>query len=392
MQLFIVNGLVLQNNGTFLRGHIGIDQGRIASLSYGDLPALSENTPLINAEHCLVSPGLIDTHMHGGVGYSFAGEGDSSCSGGWEKLEKRLSSAGVTSILATGESLPLDKIFAFMERSLSIAENNSRNLVDIIGIHQEGPYLNKNKKGCHWEEFIRRADKKEIAQILERAAGFIKVWTMAPETEENMAAIETLASSGVSVSIAHTEADYQTALAAFSAGANRLTHTFNAMPPINHRYEGLITAAWQHGAFMELIADGLHVSPTIMRMFINATDPGKIVLVSDNNELSGMSEGNYIQYNHKLTIKNSQIRTEEGSLAGSYSTLNKYALNLTLCGFSIGQALRAVTENPARSIGVFEQKGSIALGKDADIVILNNQFDVRMTIKGGKTVYKSEQF
>ena len=384
MQLLIKNGMVLQSNGTFVRGSIGIDEGRIAGLWYGSVPQSYEGVPAINAEPYLVSPGFIDTHMHGGLGFSFVVDDQS----GWEKLEKRLSSAGITSILATGESLPKDKILAFIGRTQSMADNNSANLVDIIGIHQEGPYLNKNKKGCHWEEFIRTADKEEIKQILDKARGLIKVWTMAPEFEENMAVIETLACAGVSVSIAHTEADYQTAMAAFSHGACRVTHTFNAMPVINHRYEGIINAAWQHSAFMELIADGLHVSPTMMRMLIHATDPGRVVLVSDNNELSGMPEGEYIQYGHKLVIKNEQIRLHEGSLAGSYGTLNKYAHNLTRCGFSAAAALRTITENPARSAGAFERKGSISIGKDADIVVLNDQFEVMFTIKSGRIVYK----
>jgi len=387
MQLLVINGLVLQSNGTFLKRHIGIEKGKIAALWHGEIPSQDSNAPSINAERFLVSPGLIDTHMHGGEGFNFNGE-----TGGWEKLQKRLSSAGITSILATGESRSLEEILAFITRARSLAAKNDTNLIDIIGIHQEGPYLNKNKKGCHWEECIRPASGGEITLILEAARGMIKVWTLAPEISENMAAINTIGPAGVSVSIAHSEADYRIAMAAFDAGANRVTHTFNAMPVINHRYEGIISAAWQHNAFMELIADTLHVSPTIMKMFISATDPGRIVLVSDNNELSGMDDGEYVQHNHKYIIKNKEIRTEDGNLSGSYSTLNKYALNLTRCGYSAAAALKTVTENPARSIGAFDQKGSISLGKDADIVIFDDQFNAKLTIKGGRIVYQSEDF
>jgi len=391
MQLVIKNGMILQGNGSFLPGHIGIDNGKIAALWYGDIPDLKPDLPpidVINAKRFLVSPGFIDTHMHGALGFSLAGCQD----GGWEKLEKRLSAAGITSILSTCECLPFDTTVSFIDRTLALADKNDSNLVDVVGIHMEGPYMNKNKRGCQWEEFIRLADKNEIKQFLERARGQIKVWSLAPEFDENMAAIRMIASSGISVSIAHTEADYSTAMAAFSAGASRVTHTFNAMPPINHRYEGIISAAWQHGAFMELIADGQHVSPTIMRMFIHATDPGKIVLVSDNNELSGMREGEYVQYGHRLIIKNRQIRLAEGNLAGTYETLNKYAWNLTLCGFSPGAAIRAASENPARSARVFDRKGSIAIGKDADLVILDDEFEAMLTVKRGRVVYQSEHF
>jgi N-acetylglucosamine-6-phosphate deacetylase len=206
-------------------------------------------------------------------------------------IEQRLSSSGVTSVLATWESSTLEDTFRFIDRVKSIANNNAANNVEIADIHLEGPYLNKAKKGMHQEEFLRPASVEEVRLILEKTGSFLKVISIAPETSENMAVIETLAAAGVSVSVAHTEADYDTALAVFSAGASRVTHTFNAMPALNQRYKGIITAAWQYGAFMELIADNHHVSPTIMKMFVSAADPGKIVLVSDNNECSGLHEG-----------------------------------------------------------------------------------------------------
>jgi N-acetylglucosamine-6-phosphate deacetylase len=247
-------------------------------------------------------------------------------------------------------------------------------------------------KGAHREEYIRPACIKEVGQILKQADGLIKVWALAPEIEENMAIIKTLTASGISVSIAHSGADYYTANAAYAAGANRLTHTFNGMPPINQRYEGIITAALQHGAFMEMIADGYHISPTIAKMFIAATDPGTIVLVSDNNEFAGLPDGIYDQNDRKLIVANGQIATESGGLAGSVASLNTCALNLTHWGYSAGAALKTVTENPARSIGVFHRKGSIACGKDADIAILDGNFQAMMTIKAGRIVFRSERF
>jgi N-acetylglucosamine-6-phosphate deacetylase len=218
------------------------------------------------------------------------------------------------------------------------------------------------------------------------------VLTLAPDIKENMALIETLTDAGVSVSIAHTEAGYDTAMSAFSAGANRVTHTFNTIPEINHRYEGIITAAWQHGVFMELIADGMHVSPTICKMFIAATDHDKIVLVSDNCEFSGLPDGTYTQDGHSVIIADEQMKSDKGVLAGSLLTLNKCALNLTHWGFSAGTALKMASENPARSIGIFDRKGSITRGKDADIAIMDGQFNVMLTIKGGQIVYRSDMF
>jgi N-acetylglucosamine-6-phosphate deacetylase len=206
-----------------------------------------------------------------------------------------------------------------------------------------------------------------------------------------MAVVETLAAAGGSVSVAHTEADYDVAMTAFSAGANRVTHTFNAMPALNQRYKGIVTAAWQHGAFMELIADNHHVSPTIMKMFVSATNPDKIVLVSDNNECSGLPEGSYIVHNRRLLVADGCLKIKSGVLAGSIIGLNQCAYNITRCGFSAWAALKMASENPARSIGIFDRKGSIAVGKDADLVILDGQFNVLSTIKSGQIVYRSRE-
>jgi len=385
MQLIIKNGLVLQSNGTFLRGHIGIDQGRIAALWYGEIPPLYESPGQIDAESYLVCPGFVDTHIHGGMGFDFSYEKP-----GWEKLQERLSSNGITSILATISSLPPDRTLKFIDQAVAMAGENESSRVNIAGIHMEGPYLNKKKNGIHLEENIRPGDVEEVRRILGRAGGLVRLWTIAPEFEENIAVIKVLAAAGVSAAIAHTEADYDTAMAAFSAGANRVTHTFNTMPPISHRYTGIVTAAWQHGAYTELIADGYHVSPTIAKMFVAASDPGKVILVSDNNEFSGLPDGKYIQDNRGIIIAEQQMKTEFGVLAGSLITVNQAALNLTRWGFPAGAALRMASENPARAVGIFDRKGSITVGKDADLVILDGQFDVKKTIKGGKIVYESK--
>ena len=387
MQLVIKNARILQADGTFLEGRIGIDEGRIAEIRYDENPPLCASVEQIDAEHNIISPGFIDTHVHGGMGFDFSYEKP-----GWEKMQERLAAHGVTSILATLSSRPPDETLTFIDRMAIMAKESGKGPVEIAGFHMEGPYLNKKKNGIHVEEYIRRGDTDEVKRILDRARGLVKLWTVAPDYEENIAVTKMLAAAGISVAIAHTEADYDTAMTAFSAGANRVTHTFNAMPPISHRYRGIVTAAWQHGAYMELIADGRHVSPTIAKMFVAASDPNKIILVSDNEEFSGLPDGHYIQDGRGIIIADGQMKTEFGVLAGSLICVNEAALNLTRWGFPAGTALKMATENPARAIGIFGRKGSIAPGKDADIVILNGQFDALLTIKNGKIVYRSDLY
>jgi N-acetylglucosamine-6-phosphate deacetylase len=143
---------------------------------------------------------------------------------------------------------------------------------------------------------------------------------------------------------------------------------------------------------MELIADNHHVSPTIMKMFVSAADHGKIVLVSDNNECSGLPEGSYTVHGRQLIVTEDQLKSESGVLAGSVAGLNQCAHNITRCGFDAWTALKMASENPARSIGIFDRKGSIAEGKDADLVILDGQFNILATIKSGRIVYKCIDF
>ena len=383
MQLLVQNGLILQNNGLFLRGHVVVERGNITALTYGEVPPTCTNGEVLHADNLMVCPGLIDTHNHGGNGFGYTGDENE-----WKKIQERLSATGVTSLTPTLESETLDETLKFIDRIGALMKKNDSANVDIVGIHLEGPYLNVERKGMHQERFIRTASREEIDRILDRANGIIKIWSMAPEISANMSVIKTLAEAGVSVSVAHTEADYDTALAAFSAGATRVTHTLNTMPALHQRYQGIVTAAWQHGAFMELIADGHHVSSTIIKMFVAASDPGKIVLVTDNNECSGLAEGRYTIHGRPLIIEGTQLQCETGILAGSVAGLNQCALNVSRCGFAAGLAIKMASENPARSVGVFDRKGSIETGKDADMVVMDGQFEVMATVKGGKIVYK----
>jgi N-acetylglucosamine-6-phosphate deacetylase len=384
MRLLVKNGLVLQRDGTFVKAHVYVEGGTIASLSYGEAPPLREADCVLDADGLLVSPGLIDTHLHGGNTFAFD-RADTD----WKKLETRLSSIGVTSILAAGTSLPLEDMFGFIDRAAALVKNNDSNAVEIMGLYMEGPYINTKKRGAHREECIRPGSVDEVWQILNRSGGLVKVWALAPEIKENLALVKHLTAAGISVTLAHTEAHYDDAMAAFSAGANRITHTFNAMPVLSHRYEGIVSAAWQRGAYMELIADGHHVSPTIVKMLVSASDPAKIILISDNNEFAGLPDGTYFRGTRRLFLANGEITNEAGSLAGSISSLNRYARNLVLWGFPMGAALKMVTENPARSVGVFNRKGSIEVGKDADIVLLDGQFEAMLTIRAGRIVYRA---
>ena len=383
MQLLIKNGLIMQNNGLFLRGNIAAEKGKIAAISYNVKTPSGESGEVLDAEGFMVCPGFIDTHNHGGSGFGYNGEENE-----WVKIQERLSSTGVTSLTPTWESATPDDTLKFIDRIKALMKKNESANVDIVGIHLEGPYINAGRKGMHQERFIRIASEEEIKKILDRAEGIVKIWAMAPEIKDNMDFIKTMADAGVSVSVAHTEADYDTALSAFSNGATRVTHTFNTMPALHQRYEGIVTAAWQYGAFMELIADGHHISPTIIRMFVAASDPGKIVLVTDNNECSGLPPGKYIIHGRPLFVEGTQLKCETGVLAGSIAGLNQCALTVTRCGFSAGAAIKMASENPARSVGVFDRKGSIENGKDADLVIINGQFEVIATIKGGRVVFK----
>lgn len=362
-------------------------------LIHGLMPAgepIPAGTRELDVTGCVVAPGFIDTHVHGGAGHNFM-EGTPEAIAA---ISRHMVKGGVTACLATTTSTALSHLV----RALGNAEAARRRPVDgqvqVLGAHLEGPFVNPKFRGVHAEAYVREATRAELDAILEASGQGLKVVTLAPEIPGGMEATRLLAARGIQVSLGHSGATYLEARAALAAGARRGTHLFNAMPPIHHRDPGPVTALLEDaGAFVELIVDGHHIHPSVVRMALRQAGPDRAVLITDCSDVAGRGDGAFTRWEGtQVTVTNGQARTFSGSLAGSTLRMDQAVANLVnLAGIPLPQALRMASENPARSVGVLDRKGTLGPGKDADIVVLRADHSVAMTLIRGQIAYTSEE-
>jgi N-acetylglucosamine-6-phosphate deacetylase len=240
-----------------------------------------------------------------------------------------------------------------------------------LGLHLEGPFLSYEKRGAQYAEYLQRPDYDKFCRINDASGGRVRLITVAPETEGAMEFIAQ-ASRETNISLGHTTTDYETAMRAFSAGANHVTHLFNAMQPFLHRAPGLIGAAMDAGAYVELIGDGLHVHPAVIRAAFRMF-PARLVLISDAVRSSGMPDGQYTLGGQDVILKNGKTTLPDGTLAGSNITVYEALVNAVRFGISLEEAVEAVTLLPAISAGVDDAVGSIEPGKRADMLLLDRE-------------------
>jgi N-acetylglucosamine-6-phosphate deacetylase len=363
------------------------------ALIHGLIPAgepIPAGTRELDVTGCVVAPGFIDTHVHGGAGHNFM-EGTPEA---LAAISRHMVCGGVTACLATTTSSGLNDLV----RALGNAEAARRQPVDgqvqILGAHMEGPFVNPKFRGVHAETQVREATAAELEAILAAAGQGLKVVTLAPEIPGGMETTRMFASRGVQVSLGHSGASYQEARAALAAGVRRGTHLFNAMPPIHHRDPGPATALLEDaGAFVELIVDGHHIHPAVVRMALGQAGPDRALLVTDCSDVAGQGDGTFTRWEGtKVTVTNGEARTFSGSLAGSTLRMDQAVAKLVnLVGIPFPQALRMAAENPARSIGVLDRKGSLSPGKDADVVVLRENLSVAATVVRGQIAYATEE-
>lgn len=312
-------------------------------------------------------PGLIDTHLHGCIGYDVSDKEDHL-----SEMADYLLSRGTTAWCPTTMTVSKDDIIAACNRDTKLGHG-----AEIIGFHLEGPFINPKKKGAQNANFIFRPD----VSLLDSCKNAVKI-TIAPELPGSKAFIEA-ARDRVLISLGHSEADYDTAKGAFRAGVRSLTHTFNAMEGIHHRAPGpILAAAETDGVYAELIADGKHIHPAVMRMLIKQFGEDRIILISDSIRALGMPDGEYDLGGIGVTITNGTAYTPDMHLAGSTACLFDCVRTLIGCGTDADTAVKMASEVPARSLGI--KKGKIEVGYDADFIIVDEDFNLQMTIVGGR--------
>jgi N-acetylglucosamine-6-phosphate deacetylase len=363
-----------------------VAEGRIAWVGKA-----SENEPPPGARHVearglTVAPGFIDTHVHGSNGFDVM----HTDAGGIRAIGAHLATFGVTAWLPSTVSARHDDLLRAVTHC-RVAWERPGEGARIVGIHIEGPYINPLRKGAQPEEGIRDPDADECRELLAAAGGLTRVMTLAPELPEGLDLIGLLVAEGVIASLGHSDADYETALAAIAAGATHATHLFNAMPPLHHRKPGLAAAALTEPELIaEVIADGLHLAPETVRLAVRAKGPDGIALITDATAAVGRPDGEHTLGSHRVIVHGDLCLLPDGTIAGSMLTMNRAARNaIAFSGCSLAEAIRMATLVPAQIAGVADRKGSLEPGKDADLVLLRPDFTVAATMIEGRMVYES---
>lgn len=353
-------------------GWIEISGQHIQAVGRGEPP----HGPDLRTEASLV-PGFVDAHVHGGGGYSF-NDADPAAA---ERIAETHLRHGTTSIMASLVTAPLDELEA---RLRALAPKVRSGL--LAGIHLEGPWLSPSHKGAHAPELLRAPDPRDIERLMDAGAGTVRMVTLAPELDQGPAAVRQILDLGAAVAIGHTDATYEQTRAALTAGATAGTHVFNGMRPIHHRQPGPATALLEDPeAFVELIADGVHLHPAMIRTIFNS--PAKAVLITDAMAAACAPEGLYKLGHLEVRVEDGQARlTSNGSIAGSTLTLDgalRYAVQTA--GVPLHEAIEALTRHPAAMLGLTDV-GLLQAGKRADLLVLDSALTVQGVMRGGKWV------
>lgn len=362
--MIIKNGFVYQEDQTFQQKDLYIQAGKIV-----DSSQQITDQEQIDASGLYVLPGLIDIHSHGAVGYDFS-DGDME---GLKKILAYEYSHGITSYCPT--SMTVEK-----ENILNIFQNmknwkDEAHMSHVEGINMEGPFLDTSKKGAHRVECIIPPDVDFFQKCNTACGNRIRLVTLAPNTEGAMDFIRELHDQ-VSISLGHSAADYDTAKIALDAGADHVTHLFNAMNPLSHRAPGLIGAAADNAnCTAELICDGIHVHESMVRAAFKLF-PGRIALISDSMRATGLEDGTYDLGGQKVTVKERLATLEDGTIAGSATNVFDCMKNAVSFGIPLEEAVAAATINPAKSIGIFDHTGSLTPGKRADVILLDKDLNL----------------
>ena len=363
-------------------GYIKVSDGQIESMgtSLPDDP----NTKVVDVGDSRVIPGLIDLHLHGFAGNSFV----SPKEGAITNAAKALAEAGTTAFQPTSATSPIEELDRFLQRVEGLCDGPVYG-ARVIGSHMEGPFLNAKRKGAMIEELIFTPDLEQMKKWMELGQGTINQVTIAPEMPNALEVIRYLADMGVTVSAGHTDATFEQTEEAIRAGVNLACHTFNAMRPLNHRDPGVLGAVLTNrNVTCELISDCMHIHQAIMRMIIDAKGYEKVCMITDASAVAGLLPGKYEAEGRAVTIDASGLtRLPDGTIAGSTATMVKCLKNVVeRVGVPIEAALQMAALNPARIAGVEHFKGSLAVGKDADVVVIDDAYNVLWSLVEGEVI------
>lgn len=356
-------------NGSFSPASVSFEHGVFTAIS-------DANTPCeIDGKGQYLVPGFIDIHIHGAMNAD-ASDADAS---GLLDISRYLARHGVTTFLPTTMTLDEDTLCRAMTTIRDF--HRPQNGAQIGGIHMEGPFLSFEKRGAQAKEHLHPPDFDFFSRLYQASGNQIRIVTVAPEQTGALAFIEKV-SRLCTVSLGHTTADYETACAAFSAGASHVTHLFNAMPSLHHRQAGVIGAAFDCNATVEIICDGLHLAPSIVRL-AHQIFGERCAIISDSLRCAGMPDGNYELGGQPIVMTQGKATLQNGTLAGSSTNLLEEIRLAVSFGLPLADVIAAVTYAPAKAAGLWDTCGSIDVGKQADFCILDDTLSLKHVYIGG---------
>lgn len=376
--MIIKNVKVYTESMEFVSKEIAIRDGRFAEVKDAD-----PTEEVLDGEGCYAIPGLIDLHFHGCKGYDF-------CDGTKEaiaRIAEYEASVGVTAIAPATMTLPVNELEEILAVAAAYKEEAKDSAgADLIGVNMEGPFISEEKKGAQDARNIISCNEDICRRFLQASGGLVKFVGIAPERSENTKDFILKMKDQVHISLAHTNADYDTAMEAFKAGADHAVHLYNAMPAFTHRNPGVVGAVSDSAHVnAEMICDGVHIHPSVVRATFKMLGADRIILISDSMRATGMPDGRYTLGGLEVDVTgNRATLASNGALAGSATNLMDCMRTAVLkMGIPLETAVACATRNPARCLGVYGEYGSITPGKRGNAVLLDRELKVEAVIKDG---------
>jgi len=362
-----------------------VEHGRVVDISTRSSRQVPAGVSTCDFGPGVIAPGYVDLHIHGSAGYDVMDDAAEAL----PAIEQLVARHGVTSYFPTTVTAPMDTTLRALERLADAIEKRERNNGDgksrahPLGIHLEGPFISHARRGVHPPENLLAPTMALFEKFWQAARGRIRMMTIAPELEDAPAVIAEAARRGVCVSLGHSDADFAAAERGIVAGARHATHTFNAMRPLDHRSPGILGAVLtDRRVSADIIADGVHLDPAIVKLFADAKGATQTVLITDAISATGMPEGRYRLGSFEVDVRDGKCMVD-GKLAGSVLTMDRAVRNLArFAEWDLPQAVAAASQNPAR-VARIANKGALAVGADADFVVLNSEGEVLRTFVGG---------
>ncbi len=381
----IQNVQICLEDGRIIDGEILIKDGKIHEISEHRILAVAE---IIDATGLLAIPGFIDIHIHGAMGADFMdGTVEAAC-----KIAEYLPSEGTTSYLATTLTQSPEEIKEAITANRQLIGNQDYVGAEMLGFHLEGPFIHSEQAGAQPKHFIQAPSSELLKDWFGEKLEDLKIVTLAPELDEQFTIIRMLSEQGIISSAGHSMASFQEIKDATKAGLSHLTHYANAMTGLHHREVGMVGAGLLLEAlYCEVIADGIHLSEDMLRLLVKTVGPERLILITDSMRAKGLSDGSYTLADQQVQVHEQKAILQDGTLAGSVLRMNEAVARMKrISSWPMEELIRISSKNAAQRLGVYDRKGSITVGKDADIVLVNGSFEVCYTFCKGGLSYSYE--